>query len=148
MTGGKLLLRSLTPNKPDRNTVFKTIMSTLKPPLTALKDTHSGYNAFTEFDHEIDQLLTAKTIKKLNDIVLDASMPPKVKARRSVICRNIDSYVGSNSKEEILKNINESNQNLQAVEVYKFGDLTHIMKVRFKSTEQCDQAKEKRISMP
>lgn len=133
---GKLLLRFTDPKKPpERAKVFELIQMELRLPLTGLRAVGSGYNAFTETEADIDNLLTTAARLKLLTIGLEAKLPPKVKANRSIICRQVDEFVGRHTKEEIQAEIQRCNSNLKVAEVHKFGPHTHVFKVEFFTME-------------
>ena len=115
-------------------------MQELKVPLTGLKENRNGYTAFTEHDKEIDCLLTEKGKQTLNKIGLNAKLPPNIKAKRSIICRKIDSSVGAYTKDELTTEINRCNINIKVAEITKFKDYTHIFKIEMQTTEQAQHA--------
>ena len=138
---GKLLLRALNYDRiPLKKTVFETLMLHLNVPLIGLKPTKVGFLAITEQQSEIDKMLNNNARDKLRAIGLEAKLPVKLKAERSVICRKIDSSVGEMSKEEIKEDISSRNIHLDAEEVTKFGSYTHLFKVEFKTIEQAQRA--------
>ena len=112
----------------------------LNVPLIGLKPTKVGFLAITEQQSEIDKILNNNAKDKLRAIGLEAKLPVKLKAERSVICRKIDSSVGEMSKEEIKEDISSRNIHLDAEEVTKFGSYTHLFKVEFKTIEQAQRA--------
>ena len=138
---GKILLRALVLDKiPIKQIVFQTLQLELNVPLIALKPTKVGYLAFTEHQNQVDKLLTDKAKSKLGSIGLETRLPPRLKAERSVICRRVDSSVGEMSKEQIKEEINRCNRNIEAIEVTKFGTLTHLFKIEFKTIEHADNS--------
>jgi hypothetical protein len=140
---GKIFLRFLDPRKPpERRIVFETIQKKLKLPLTGLREARNGLNAFTEFEQDIDILLTTDAKELLNKIGLEAKLTPKVKANRSVICRQVDTHVGTHDKDELKQEINRCNAHLQVAEIVKFGQYTHIFKIEFHETEMANQVLE------
>ena len=120
--------------------VFETIQKNIKVPLIGLRDSKIGFNAITEFDTDIDQLLEVKARDTLKNIGLEAKLPPNVRARRSVVCRKIDSYVGTHSKEELKSEINKLNQHAQVEEIVKFGSYTHVFKIEFQTVAMAKHA--------
>ena len=86
-----------------RADVFLNIQKELKVPLTGLKEIKIGYLAFTETESDLDKLLTKKATDTLAKLGLQTSVPPKIRAQRAVICRQIDSYVGEHTQEELRK---------------------------------------------
>jgi hypothetical protein len=125
---------------PERKKVFETIQKNLKLPLTGLREARNGLNAFTEYERDIEVLLTAKAKEQLLSIGLEAKLTPQVRANRSVICRQVDSYVGSHSKEEIRAEVERCNSHLKITEIIKFGQYTHVFKIEFVETEMANYA--------
>ena len=123
----------------DRAAVFLGIQKELKVPLTGLKPIKSGYLAMTETEQDVDKLLTVKAGETLAKLGLQTSVPPKVRAQRSIICRQVDSYVGEHTKEQLLGEINRCNGTIRAVEVIKFKDYTHVFKVELENTQMADK---------
>ena len=87
---GKISLRALDLDRiPDKKIVFETLMLHLNVPLIGLKPTKIGYLAITEHQNEIDKILDRKGKEKLSSIGLEARLPIKLKAERSIICRKL-----------------------------------------------------------
>jgi hypothetical protein len=140
---GKLLLRHLDRNKPvKKEIVLTTLHKKLKLPIISVRETHNGINIQTEFQKDIEQLLTAESRKLLKELGLEASLHPKLRAQRSVICRRVDSIVGEHSGEEIIAEINRCNTNLKAIDVVKFGSFTHIFKIELENTTMANHIKQ------
>ena len=135
----KILLRAVG-RLPSKQEVFEIVLKEINSPLTGLKPVRNGYYAFMEKEEYIDRLLTDKAKQALGSIGLETRVPPKIRCQRSLICRQIDSYVGSHTSEELLREINDKNRN-KAVEIVKFKDYTHLFKVEFQTTEMALAAK-------
>ena len=129
----KILLRAID-TVPTKEQVFAIVFKELNSPLTGLKLVRNGYLAFMEREEDLDKLLSKKAQDALKKIGLETKIPPKIRCQRSVICRQIDSYVGSHTEEELLQEINNNNHN-KAIEVIKFKDHTHLFKKEFQNTE-------------
>ena len=124
---GKISLRALDLNRiPDKKTVFETLMLHINIPLKGLKPTKIGYLAITEYQIEIDKILDRKGKDKLASIGLEAMLPIKLKAERSIICRKIDSSVREMTKDQLKTEINQKNRQIEVVEITKFGSYTHL----------------------
>ena len=136
----KILLRA--PGEvPQKHVVFSTVYKEINCPLTGLRPTRNGYHAYVEKEEYLDKLLTKKAQDTLKKIGLETKIPPQIRCQRSVICRQIDSYVGSHTEEQLLQEINENNRN-KAIEVIKFKDHTHLFKIEFQSTEMAIAAQQ------
>ena len=90
----KILLRAAG-EIPPKAQVFATILREINCPLTGLKQVRNGYLAFMEREEDLDRLLSKKAQNELNKIGIETKIPPKIKCQRSLICRQIDNYVGS-----------------------------------------------------
>ncbi|KAF2363817.1 hypothetical protein FHG87_005423 [Trinorchestia longiramus] len=138
---GKLLLRFLNPREPpDKPKVFQTIQKHLKLPLTGLREVGSGYNAFMEFESDVEKLLTQKATSTLAFIGLEARLPPEIRAQRSVVCRQIDSWIGGKSVDELKQEITHRNPHLEVREIIKFGQYTHVFKIEFATINMASHA--------
>lgn len=135
----KILLRAKG-EIPQKQVVFTTILREINSPLTGLKPVRNGYIAFMEREEDLDKLLTKKAQNELQKIGLETKVPPKIKCQRSLICRQIDSYVGEHTSEELLIEINRNNKN-KAIEIIKFKEYTHLFKIEFQTTEMAIAAK-------
>ncbi|KAF9754362.1 hypothetical protein NGRA_3354, partial [Nosema granulosis] len=140
---GKLFLRFSNPKKPPgKKEVFEVLQKRLEIPLTGIREVKDGFNVFTEREHDVEKMLTDTARAILNQVGLVASLPPEIRAQRSVICRQIDCYVGGHSSDELKEEIERSNRNLEVSEVIKFKNYTHIFKVEFASSEKARSAVE------
>ncbi|KAF2352755.1 hypothetical protein FHG87_016488 [Trinorchestia longiramus] len=129
---GKLLLHLLNPREPlDKLKFFQTIQNPLKLPLTELCEVRSGYNAFTECESDVEKLLTQKATTTRMSIGLEARLPPKIRTQRSVVCRQIDSWIRGKPAVELKQEITYRNQHLEEPEIIKFGQYTHVFKIEF-----------------
>ena len=135
----KILLRAQG-EIPSKQIVFETILKEINSPLTGLKPVRNGYQAFMEREEDLDKLLTKKAQADLRKIGLETKVPTKIRCQRSLICRQIDNYVGEHQSEEIRTEINKHNKN-KAIEVIKFKEHTHLFKVEFQTTEMALSAK-------
>ena len=133
----KISLRALDLGRiPDKKTVFETLMLHLNVPLIGLKPTKIGYLAITGHQNEIDRILDKKGKEKLASIGLEARLPIKLKAERSIVCRKIDSSVGEMTKDQLKTEINQKNRHIEVVEITKFGSYTHLFKIELQTIEQ------------
>ena len=138
---GKILLKERKGVKrAERSEVFLAVQKELKVPLTGLKPTNAGYVAFTERESDIDKLLTKKANEIIKKLGLETNVPPKVRAQRSVICRQLDPHVGARTADEIKTEINSSNSSLTVEQIIKFRDYTHVFKIEFETTDMAERA--------
>jgi hypothetical protein len=143
---GKILMRFTGAKPPpDKGKIFELLIKDLKLPLTALKQTSNGYNAFTEYESDVEKLLTPQAADKLKEMGLEVRLPPKIKAQRSIICRQLDPHVGANTADDLKKEIERCNDRLKVAEVIKFGTHTHVMKIEFTESGMAHHALENGI---
>lgn len=135
----KILLRAVG-EIPQKQLVFATVLREINCPLTGLRQVKNGYLAYMEREADLDKLLSGKAQSELKKIGIETKIPPKIRCQRSLICRQIDSYVGEHSANELLEEINKQNKN-KAIEIIKFKQYTHVFKVEFQSTEMALSAK-------
>lgn len=141
---GKILMRFVDVRKPpDKGKVFELLQGELRVPLTGLKEIKSGYNAFTEMEEDVEQLLTDDARTKLRALGLEVKLPPKVKANRAVICRQIDPFVGERTRDDIQHEIERCNSNLKIAELVKFGQHSHVFKIEFRTSEMAQHVLER-----
>ncbi|KAG0418895.1 hypothetical protein EQH57_0636 [Dictyocoela roeselum] len=140
---GKIYLRLIGNRQPpERAKIFQTVQQQLKLPLTGLRPVKNGFNAFTEREEDVEKLLSIDAKKKLSALGLEVKLPPKIKAARSIICRQVDAYVGEHSKEEIHTEIERCNDNLRVSEVVKFGVHSHVFKVELETIDMANRVVE------
>ena len=87
----------------------------------------------------IDRLLTKNATDTLTKLGLKTSVPPKIRAQRAIICRQIDSFVGERGDREIADEIERCNTGLRISLVIKFGTHTHVFKVEFENTQMAER---------
>ena len=98
----KILLRKINPSTPTTHEqIFRVTCREIDTPLTRIQDTHNGFNAYTDKQENIDKLLTPSSIQSLRNISLEPTIPPELRAKRSVFVRQVDHSVGSRATEEI-----------------------------------------------
>ena len=128
---GKVVLKGVRDGAyAERAEVFLRLEKDLKIPLTGLKSIRSGYLAMTETEHDLDKLFSTKATVIFKKLGLQTSVPPKVRAQRSVICRQVDSYVGEHLADELKTEINRCNQSIQAVENNKDNQYHYMLFVK------------------
>lgn len=123
-----------------KKTVVETLHKQIKLTLTGLPPVKNGYFAYTEFEKDVEKLLSVKAKTILDKVGLTANLPPKVRAQRSIICRQIDHYIGQNTANDIKDEINDKNSQLTVTEIISFKSYTHVFKIEFQTTKMADLA--------
>lgn len=69
---GKILMRCTGARPPpDKGKIFEVLQRDLQLPLTGLKSVANGFNAFTEYETDIEKLLTQAAKQKLAELGLE-----------------------------------------------------------------------------
>lgn len=146
MTSGRIILRAADPSRiPGKREVLEILQGRNRLWLTSLRQIKNGYLAITEFEGEIEKILTDAGRTSLEKIGLEVTVPPKVKAQRAILCRKVDPYIGENSAMDIKNEINAKNEALTCKEVIKFGEHTHVFRAEFATSEMAKRACERGI---
>ena len=141
MTVTKLLLRKINPNEGvRREQVFKTLMTKLEVPLLGLRSVANGYNAIVERKEDAEKMLEDEGVEALRTLNLCARVPPEIKAKRTLLVRKVDQWVGSHSKEDIKEELERNHAWLKIREVTKIKQYTHLFKIEFVSVAMTDRA--------
>ena len=136
----KILLRKINPNTPTTHEqIFRVTFKEIDTPLTRINDTHNGFHAFTDKQENIDKLLTPASIKSLRNINLEPSIPPELRAKRSVFVRQLDHSVGSRSTEDLKAELERNHPWLQVREVTKIKHYTHVLKLQLQDTQMANK---------
>ena len=133
----RLHLKLIDPKtKTVRDDVFKVIFGKLEAPLTRLNTTETGYYAIADDIRTIDKLLTnirtieIRTIDKLlAKINLQPSIPPDMRAKRTIFIRQVDMTVGRRTPEEIKTEIIRLQTWAKIQDVIKIKEYTHVFKL-------------------
>ena len=104
-THHRLYLKLIDPKtKTVKDDVFKVTFGKLEAPLTRLNTTETGYYAIADDIGTIDKLLTDRAITELAKINLQPSIPPDIRAKRTIFIQ-VDMTVGRRTPEEIMTEI-------------------------------------------
>ena len=87
--------------------------------LTKLTTNNSGFTAFAYNEATLDQLLTSKAEKAFKAINLKATLPPELKAKRTVFIKNVDRSILAQTPVQIITQL--KTQNLHCTEAIKVG---------------------------
>lgn len=132
-------------NKPDGTAVINLLFNQLDIALVRLMDVASGFVAICHKEEDLDKMASQEATNVLKTINLEVKIPPQIISQRSVICRQIDQWVGGHTPDEIKEQLEKNHvwakDNIK--EVIKFRDHTHIFKIIFCNTTAAVIAMEK-----
>ena len=99
---------------------------------------NTEFFALCNSDAEADKIFDVNCCLALRAIKCSPIMPMKLKAKRSVLLKHIDSYIYDHSVDEIKFQVTENNDSLDVVEVYKFPN-SKIVKITFTNYEMAEK---------
>ena len=136
----KILLRKINPSTPTTHEqIFRVTCRDIDTPLTRINDTHNGFYAYTDQQQHIDKLLTPASFQSLRTINLEPSIPPELRAKRTVFVRQLDQSVGSRPTDELQAELERNHPWLQVREVLKIKHFTHLIKLQLQDTAMADR---------
>lgn len=137
----KLFLRSVNPAVVSgKEKVLKCLTIDIGVPVIGLRQVATGFNAIFERKEDADRVLEVKSIEHLERIGLSVRIPPELRARRSIFCRRIDSYVGEHTPQQLKTELEKENKWMKVREVIKFKDYTHVFKIEMTTVNAADRA--------
>ena len=95
---------------------------------------------------DIDKVFTDECLNALSAYEASPKIPPELKAKRSVIVRNIDRYIYDRDDTEILQEINKENNSVNVIELYKFKN-AKIIKLTFEKQLMANFCLEKGLKL-
>lgn len=123
-------------NKED---VFQVAFAKLNAPLTKLVDTKTGLFAYTDNQSSVDSLLSKKAISLFAKINLKPSIPPEVRAKRTIFVRQVDDTVGRRTANDIKDELTAKQNWIKIEEIIKIKHFTHIFKIVCENVETADK---------
>ena len=126
----RILLRFTNPSAPtDKSAIFQVTFQELNTPLTRLTPTKNGFYANTDDLHAIDTLTSSRAIDTFRKINITPVIPPEQRSKRTIFIRQLDSYAGQHSAEQIKQEIENKNTWIKLTEVIKIKQYTHLIKI-------------------
>lgn len=139
VTRVKLKLCDLSKPKPTKNAVISELFTSLNLPLVRLIDQTDSFIAITRNSEDTDKLMSEKAKTSLNKLFLEAIDHPKLKAKRTLVFKKVDPYVGEKTAEEIENEITQNQTWAKVRQVIKIKNFTHIFKVEFNDSKIADK---------
>lgn len=114
--------------------------------VTRIITLEDGFVVLTKDDKDADKIFQEESIRKLNSSQFYPTLPADIKARKTVLCFNVDSFIYDNSEDEIKQEMMHKNLwSENCIEqVVKFPN-RNIMKVVFTQTQVALKATENGI---
>ena len=105
-----------SPGKPE----LLSLCMRLKVKVSKINPCKNGYKLCVPSSADADKIFLNNALSILTDAGFEPVMPDVLKKNRTVFIRNLDNSICEHSNEEILKEINDKNSSISAVEVFKF----------------------------
>jgi len=103
--------------------------------ITSVRITNNQFfDVFCTDDDNSDKIFSRDCVRGLNDINCEAVLPPNIKAKRTVILRNLDPLIYQNDIEQIKLEIQCENSQFVVDDLFKFPN-SRMLKITF-STQQ------------
>lgn len=109
-------------------------------PFTRIFTTHEGFKVICRNENDADKIMCSEAKTELEKLGLQIIVPPETRARRSIILRQLDQIIGSNTPEDIKSEIERENDWIKVEEVIKMKNYTHILKLRLEETSMVEKA--------
>lgn len=114
-------------------------------PFTRIFSTNDGFKVICRNEFDADKILGKEAKLELQKLGLQITVPPETRAKRSIVLRQLDNIIGSNTPEEIKHEMERVNSWLKIDEVVKMKNFTHILKLRLEETTMVEKAKQQGI---
>lgn len=131
----RVLLKFTTTRKPTRDDIFKTSFQDLNAPLIRLTETSNGYYAVTDTEDTIDKLISNKAIQSFAKINLSPTIPPDLRAKRTVFVRQVETTAGGQAADNIKLDLEKNHPWLKINAIIKIKDYTHVFKIICNETQ-------------
>lgn len=129
----------------EANKVVELAYGKFNVPFTRIINTNEGFKVVCRNEQDADKILSKPAKVELQKIGLTVITPPETKARRSIIIKQLDQIIGSNSPEDIKLEIERENAWLKIEEVVKIKNYTHILKLRLEEISMVQKARQQGI---
>ena len=107
---------------------------------TNIKEGGNGIYYVIVPQDKIEKIITEESKQKLRDHKFEINTPIEYNAMRTVIVGHIDKVISEYSDQEIIQNIETTNEWAKVEFVYKLTDNGRMLKVRFTTTEMAARA--------
>lgn len=139
-------LRSIDKQQPTEiNKIVELAYGLFNVPFTRIFKTSEGYKAICRNEYDADKILNKSAQDELDKIGLQVIIPPEMKAKRSVIIKQLDQIIGTHSAEDIKEEIENQNDWIKVSEVVKMKNYTHLIKLRLEETSMVERAQRQGI---
>lgn len=111
-------------------------------PFTRIFSTNDGFKVICRDEQDADKMHSKEAKGELGKLGLLVITPPETKAKRSIIIRQLDQIIGSNTPEDIKQELEKENEWIRVEEVVKIKDYTHIIKIRLEEISMAQKAQQ------
>lgn len=118
--------------KPQRKAALKERLYENVIKFSRLSEANEVYICGCLEDDDVDLTISAKVTEELKNIGFDVIVPPRLRAKKSMIIHRRDQEITSYNVEEIKKDIEGRNIWTNIDEVVKMKNIAHMLKVRFR----------------
>lgn len=132
-------------NPTEARKVVELAFGKFNVPFTRIFTTNEGFKVICRNENDADKILGNEAKGEIEKIGLQLIVPPETKARRSIILRQLDQIIGSNTPDDIKTEMERENDWLKIEEVIKMKNYTHILKLRLEETSMVEKAKQRGI---
>lgn len=132
-------------NPTEARKVVELAFGKFNVPFTRIFTTNEGFKVICRNENDADKILGNEAKGEIEKIGLQIIVPPETKARRSIILRQLDQIIGSNTPDDIKTEMERENDWLKIEEVIKMKNYTHILKLRLEETSMVEKAKQRGI---
>jgi len=134
-----------TDGSPSRALVLKTLYDN-GVQVTSIRSNNGVHNVYCSEDGDTDKLFSEVCITALFSAGCEPVLPPQIRAKRTVILRNIDHLICEHEANDIKNEIEHSNENLVVDDIYKFRN-GRMLKVTLKTHQMAMKCTESGLYM-
>jgi len=114
--------------------------------VSSLRLLNNSYHVHCNNDHDSDRLFSETCVAALLSVGCEPILPPEVRAKRTVLLRNLDDLVHEHECNDIREAIDKANDNFDVADIYKFP-ASKMLKITFKTQEMASHCLENGIYM-
>lgn len=141
---GRVKLRSLrggtTKNRKDE--LIDLLYAKVKVKFTKILSTTDSFVVICATENDVDKLISCQTVTTLKRHDYEVSIPPHLRAKKSVVLKGLDEDITKHDEEDIKRDIEERNSWANVEEVIKMRNLPHMLKLRFSDIAMAKKATE------
>lgn len=142
MTSKRVKIRPLVGgvNKEKKNDLSGIIHEKLKIKYSRIMEAGDSFVVVCLDELNVDLLISANSIATLKRQHYEVVLPPHLRARKCVICRNLDSDLHNWSEERLHEDLENRNEWAKIEQVTKLKNIPHMIKIRFSEIAMANKA--------